>query len=98
MSGIKITVNDNVYHLDQDAEIVLVQINQNHYQVRKGRWHIGDIMFFDDSVVWGWWFQSRTSQFRHNHRLGPFPEAVLPRKLKVQRVVSRGRQTNGRSF
>jgi len=86
-----ITVNDSdptVYHLDRDAEIVLIRINLDHYEVRKGRWHIGDVTFYDGDDEWGWQFVTRSLQYRSHHQLGPYPEAVLPRRLRITRVLS----------
>ncbi len=85
-----ITIDDSdptVYHLDRDADIVLVQMTLNHYEVRKGRWHIGDLTFYDGGDEWGWQFMTRSLQFRSCHRLGPYPESVLPRRLRIDRVT-----------
>jgi hypothetical protein len=87
-----ITIDDafpNVYHIDRDADPVLIQISRDQYELRKGHSLLGVVAFYDGTDVWGWRFFPHVTGKRPSRCLHPNPEAALrSRRIFVKRVYT----------
>lgn len=85
--------DSNVFHIDREADVILVQISTERYAVKKGRWHIGDVTFCTELCRSGWRFTPRGAHFRPSRKLYRFPEDAVRRKVRLSRTYPNSCQT-----
>lgn len=79
----------NVYWLEPDTKPILIRVNRDQYEVRKGRRILGVVIFHDGSTAWGWRYFPRQPGKRPSRILHPNPEAALKgRRIAIAAVVS----------
>jgi hypothetical protein len=79
----------NVFYLDGDAGVILVQIDQDRYEVRKGSRILGDISFFNGETKWGWRFLPRLPGMHPSRKLHPNPESTLKGRFLITACLFR---------
>jgi integrase len=68
--------------------VVLAQINQDHYEVRKGARVVGVISFHDAQTEWGWKFFPRLHGMHPSKKLHPNPESCLKGRFSIVSVLT----------
>jgi hypothetical protein len=81
--------HSNVFYIDRDVGVILAQIDQDHYEVRKGSCILGDVSFFNGEAKWGWRFLPRLPGMRPSRKLHPNPESTLKGRFPITSYLFR---------
>ena len=68
------------------ASVVLAQINQDEYEVRKGGCVLGVVAFFNGHKEWGWRFLPSLPGMQLDRKLHPNAEACLKGRFSIARI------------
>lgn len=84
----------NVLYLDRDRPTVMTPVDPDAYAIHRGRVRLGEIVFRDGSVVWGWRYFPSSNKARPSRKLHRDPlSAIRGRVQQPGEMVIRGRDS-----
>lgn len=89
-------VAPNVLYLDRDRPTMMTPATADTYVISQGRVRVGEVVFRDGAVEWGWRYVPSSNSAQPSRKLHRDPLAAIRGRLRPGKLVIRDRASASR--